>query len=813
MAKQMTCAELLAPAGNFTALRAAVCGGANAVYLGLDKFNARRGAQNFSLETFKQACDYAHLRNVKIYVTLNIAILPEETNSALEYARFAWMSGADAFIVQDISLANELRRQIPDVRIHISTQMNTHNEAGIRAAKRLGAKRVTLARELSSEEIARLCEVAHSLDMEVETFIHGALCVCYSGQCLMSSMIGGRSANRGMCAQACRLPYDLKNESSDEPLSSEGEHLLSPKDLCAISLIPRLLEAGVDSFKIEGRMKSPEYVLGVTSVYRGALDRIKDNQSKFYTEEDIKKLSEAFSRGFTTAYAEGHRGNDIMSYGRPNNRGINVGRVTFVSRNKISISSNVELSAGDVLEFWTLSGNVTHVVSEFEHEGKNIVSLPVGIESKSMRVGDRVFRVRSAQAAFDALQNDPRIGVHAHVTARIGMPLHIEFKRTNDISDASAPKGTFTGDIVEAARTKAVTEQEIAEHVGRMGAEDYVLENIDIDLDEGVGIGFSSLHAARREALANLTEAILAGYSKQISSVKPDKAKMPAASVQKPIIVAWATNPACASVASKAGADTIYVPALNETHHVLEGRAVSRDGKYPTSYIPAMPTVCHEQIGSSRENVVSFDPWKETKQPVFVDSLGDMQKASEMGIPFEVGPHVPITNKLSLELAASMGAHRVWLSPELNLKQIEELGADTPVSLGLTISGNQELMITEHCLLMGQGPCNEQCASCTRRTKRHALCDRKNYEFPIVTDICGRSHLFNGIYLDIVPAIPELLKANVSAFMVDTTLLDEQKTKVAVERARRALDLAIKSNESLAKLPQTTSGHLYRGVV
>ena len=271
--------ELLAPAGNAAALRAAVRGGADAVYLGLDSFNARRGADNFTLETLADACAYAHLRGVRVYVTFNTAVLPSEVARALETVRQAYRAGADAFIVQDIGIASEISRALPEARLHISTQMNTHNAAGIEAAARLGAQRVTLARELSVLEIAHLAEVADGYGMEVESFAHGALCVCYSGQCFMSSLIGGRSANRGLCAQACRLPYTLHNVALRKNLPAPGEHLLSPQDLCAIDLLPELVEAGVTSFKIEGRMKSPEYVFAVTQTYRAVLDRTRRTAS------------------------------------------------------------------------------------------------------------------------------------------------------------------------------------------------------------------------------------------------------------------------------------------------------------------------------------------------------------------------------------------------------------------------------------------------------------------------------------------------------------------------------------------------------
>ena len=227
-ANEFVVPELLAPAGNELCLHAAVRAGANAVYLGLDSFNARRGADNFTLESLGRACDYAHLRGVRVYVTMNTVVLPSEFGRAMETARQAYRVGADAFIVQDLGLASELARTLPQARLHVSTQMNIHNVAGVAACAQLGAARITLARELSVGEVAVLADAAAQEGMEVETFAHGALRVCYSGQCLMSSLIGGRSANRGMCAQACRLPYELRNVALARKLPQPGEHLLSP---------------------------------------------------------------------------------------------------------------------------------------------------------------------------------------------------------------------------------------------------------------------------------------------------------------------------------------------------------------------------------------------------------------------------------------------------------------------------------------------------------------------------------------------------------------------------------------------------------
>lgn len=818
--------ELLAPAGNAAALHAAVRGGADAVYLGLDSFNARRGADNFTMETFAEACDYAHLRGVSVYVTFNTAVLPSELTRALETIRQAYRAGADAFIVQDIGVAAEVSRALPEACLHISTQMNTHNAAGIEAAARLGARRVTLARELSLAEIAHLAEVAHGFDMDVETFAHGALCVCYSGQCFMSSLIGGRSANRGMCAQACRLPYELRNKALRKSLPSPGDHLLSPQDLCAVDLLPELVQAGVASLKIEGRMKSPEYVFAVTSVYRAVLDRVLAwraqgcvGEAPRANDDEQRALAEAFSRGFTTAYLEGERGNDIMSYGRPNNRGVFVGRVASAKGGVATVAAERELVRGDVLEFWTNKGHFAYTLDsvELDREGNVRVSpeRPVG-------KGDRVFRVRSAAAAFEDDAFEPRVPIVGRAVLKIGESLRVEFslapRAAVRASAASEALAVAEGEVVEAARTKPVSADDVRAHIDRLGQTPFTIERLDIDLDDGVGVGFSQLHRVRAAALDELVDLLLEGdCNRALPRVAVRETPQPAR--PKGLrIAAWATNPACARAAKRAGADIIYVPAL----HYKRGEAVvagqrsqtAEQAGYPKQAVVALPTIEHDLVPGTREMALDFDAWRYVKpgKPVLVENLGALVRAVELGAQVEVGPHIPVTNELSLATAANLGAQRVWLSPELTLGQIADLAEDSPVELGLTVIGSQELMVTEHCLLMSQGPCDQDCDACPRRKSPHYLRDRKDFEFPVVTDALGRTHLYNAVQLDVVHALPDLISAGLTALMVDTTLMNVEQTTQAVARVVRARNVANSSGSAIAKTPGTTSGHLFRGV-
>ena len=332
--------ELLAPAGGPEPFNAALAAGADAIYCGLgNDFNARRGAHNFDDESFAAACRRAHLAGTRVYVTVNVAVSTEEMPRVLGLVRRAWELGADAFIIQDWGLMAEVRRRWPEVEVHVSTQANVHDARGVAWCRDVwGAERVTLSRELSLPEISRIAKEG----VELECFGHGALCFCYSGVCLMSSLNGGRSANRGLCAQPCRLPYDLLDEDGNVmeipgvatqglPEKSRGvggTRLLCPKDYCTVDHLAEMRDAGVGSVKVEGRMKAPDYVLSVVGAYRDALDALaagEDPEARAAARH--RRLKRAFNRDFTDGYLRGSSDNDMMSYERSNNRGEVVGEV------------------------------------------------------------------------------------------------------------------------------------------------------------------------------------------------------------------------------------------------------------------------------------------------------------------------------------------------------------------------------------------------------------------------------------------------------------------------------------------------------
>ncbi len=340
--------ELLAPAGGLDQMLAAIAAGADAIYAGLGGFNARVSAHGFTDDEFARGSAVAHARGVRVYVTLNVFVFDDELSDAVALGAHALELGADALIVADAGLACALRAAIPGVEIHLSTQAGVHSEGAVRlAADELGVERVTTARELTVDEIAALCATG----VPIEVFCHGAICIGYSGACEFSALRRGRSAMRGDCTQPCRLAYDLVDEAGQSVVAVEGDRLLCPRDYLGIAHLPELIDAGVASLKIEGRMKNPDYVFNVVRVWRRALDMLRDGAwDPGVVEELERELGRSFNRGFTDAYLRGRSGAELMSFERAINQGVRVGRLVAVGHEEVTVELDAAVAAGDTLE-------------------------------------------------------------------------------------------------------------------------------------------------------------------------------------------------------------------------------------------------------------------------------------------------------------------------------------------------------------------------------------------------------------------------------------------------------------------------------
>lgn len=511
--------EILAPAGSYGSLCGAINGGCDAVYLGGSQFGARAFAENFDEDAMLRSIDYAHFFDKKIYLTVNTLLHNEEMEEKLfAYLEKYYMQGLDAVIVQDPGVLAFIQRNFPKLPIHASTQMTFTTEQGGELLKDYGVTRFVTSRELSIQEIA---QIRQHTELEIETFVHGALCYCYSGQCFLSSMIGGRSGNRGRCAQPCRMQYQVKDEYGN-PIATPP-YVLSPKDMCTLDKIPDLVDAGIDSFKIEGRMKKPEYAAFTAHLYRKYTDLYLEygNQYNSYLQKHKKELEydytclmDLYNRGgFSSGYFYEKNGLTMMSMVRPNHSGVEVGVVERMKKNRAVIRLSEDIFAQDVLEFRRKDGTVL-----YEYTVKENVSLQTGITETNTKRGSRitpgttVYRTRRnallAKIQEDILQNQKRIPVSFWVKIKVGEP----FSLTCTAKETSV---TVYGPPVVAAKSQPMTKEKIEKQFRKLNQTIFTMEDCEISMSEEVFVPVGQLNGLRREGLEQLLTELAAPYRRE----------------------------------------------------------------------------------------------------------------------------------------------------------------------------------------------------------------------------------------------------------------------------------------------------------
>ena len=814
--------ELLAPAGGPEPFYAALAAGADAIYCGMGSFNARRKANNFTDEAFQAACRAAHLAGSRVYVTVNVVIKDEEMREALALIDRCWQLGADAFIIQDWGLFFEVRRLMPEVETHISTQANIHDARGAAWCKAAGADRVTLSRELSVDEIAHIHD---AVDIELEVFSHGAICFCYSGICLLSSFTSrGRSANRGMCAQPCRLPYELIDESGRSWSAAGRERALCPRDTCTVDMLPRLLDAGAHALKLEGRMKAPDYVHSIVSAYRAQLDDVLARRpiSSQVAEARYRQLKRCFNRDFTTEYQQGRSGDEMMSYERSNNRGQVVGEVLGSrplgntrglkpddKRRRAAwtrLRLDEPVGKGDLLEL-RHDDEFDQFLTCLAPEDTAAGSIIECRTARAMPAGARVRLIRS-QAALDAAEaalKRPvarKRPVDVRVIAHLGQPFTVELRCVDD----DAVLGRAEGFIIEAARTRAVCADDLIEHAGRMGSSPFEATSFDIQLDAGCGMGFSAVHRVRAAACEALERAILALHESRVphalAAPAERRAESYAAEDAVPEICALVTSREAARLARDAGAVRIYM-AVDD----LLAAGVSPQGIAREKIIPVLDEVSRE-VDHER-----LDPWLASGTPAAVGTISELSLGAERASLVELRSCIPVHNVACMQALGERGANGIWLSPELTLAEIERIAPHRgSLTLGLTVLGAPRVMTSEHCILQVAGACIHDCGRCRLRTRDFKLKNIDGRMLPVRTGLNGRSHLYDGVTLDATPQIPALLAAGVTRFLVDGTLVDNDELLRRVTRAKRALDAALAGRTPDKRLAGSSSGCLFQGV-
>ena len=825
--------ELLAPAGSREALVAAVENGANAIYLAGNAFGARAYASNFDREALREAIHFAHLRKVAIHVTVNTIVADEEMGPLRDYLRFLYEAGADAVLVQDLGVARVAHETVPDLPLHASTQMSVSSLEGVRALAELGFTRVVLARELSLKEIRHIC--AHA-PVEIETFMHGALCVCYSGQCLMSSMIGGRSGNRGRCAQPCRLPYTLVDEKGQDVLGDKaGSYLLSPRDLSTIDVIPDLIEAGVSSLKIEGRMKRPEYVATVVRTYREAIDTYYAGKGYAVTQEERDDLAQIFNRDFTTAYLEGRPGKAMMSDRRPNNRGLLIGRVTAYDWDAriVTVKLSGRLGLGDQVDFWVkVGGRVTATISALTdakgravEEGQAGDTVSFAIPS-AVRDHDRVFKVYDARLMERAKETYTsgapvrRIPVAIAVRAAIGEPL------TVTLCDAEGHRGEGRTDFIgEPARKRPLSEEIIRKQVSRLGTSVYEMKSLHCDIAGEVMVPMSEINEARRKAVEALDALRLKEIEAREHRPEPkftDRIARPTPKKAHFLVAVDTLGKAEAALA--AGADGILFGGESYEHRVIAPEEYERAWQMAREAGARIdfntPRIVHDGQQKHVERLLdafaAFPP-----DAVHVHNIAMLALVRRL-TDFDIHADYSLIsyNKQTLAFLKDYGVAGATLSPELTAKEIRQLAKESPLPLTCIVHGRLELMVSNYCVTgsflggCGEGPCTQPC------TRGHfALKDRKDALFPLAMDQFCHMHVLNSKVLSMMPHAMKFRAAGIETMQIEAKAMGEKEIAAIVKAYRKAM--AFPEEPAEAQLSwiheqegkDITRGHYFRGVL
>lgn len=833
--------ELLAPAGSPEAARAAVQNGADAIYLGGKQFSARQYANNFDEDEILEILRYCHVYGVKVYVTVNTLVDDDEFESALKYLRFLYQSGVDAVIMQDLGLIQCAAELVPGLTIHASTQMTIHNSPGIEFLEGIGVKRVVVAREMSLEEIRKVRE---KTNMELEIFVHGALCIGYSGQCLLSSMIGGRSGNRGRCAQPCRLPYSIQ-ENGNSSLDNKYRYLLSPKDLNLLEHLPKLIEAGVSGLKIEGRMKRAEYVAVVVSVYREALDRYARGPDNYtISSKQHQDLAQVFNREFTTGYLLGNPGQALMSVDRPNNRGIFLGRVSKVDREtgQITIRNEADLRMGDEIEVWVTTGGRKEIkVNQLFQGNSEVERVPAGGKAqvklqtiKGIHPGDRVFKTNDAQLialarkSFTSPVRKRKIPISLNVKLHPGKPLILTGKddRGNNIIVSSEG-------IAEKAQKRPLTKEAVHQQLDRMGNTPFDLHRVSFDIDPEVIIALREINQTRRKLVElmedkrsqiKLPEGLTSEeFQTGLKAVLDDCSAKAERKSGHPVISVSVGDAESAQAAIERGAGRVYLGGEN-----FQGKRFSRQDienvirlgqKWNCEVYIGLPRIFQEndiiEVKRKIEESVGLSPSGYSS-----GNLGSLQLLKSFGVnKIHADYPLNIFNRQSACFCLDNGAASFTLSMELNMQKIGGFGALLTKAECL-VHGSPPLMVSQHCVLSTA----DNGRSCRQACKNfEGLKDRMNLTFPVRMDSECRMFIFNSKELCLIENLSSLDNMGVKYLRIEANIKSRRYVERVVSEYSKILKLAssgVDTEEAAAAAraeleelaPQgITKGHYFRG--
>ena len=759
--------ELLAPAGDFESLKAAIANGANAIYLGGNAFSARAFAKNFSREELKEAVKYAHLRGVKIHVTINILYKDEEFSELFDYIDFLYRIQVDALLIQDIGLLKAVRVRYPDFEIHVSTQMTVNTLEALRYFEELGVKRVVLSRENTIEQMKYICD--HT-SLEVEVFAHGAICVAYSGQCLMSSMIGKRSGNRGACAQPCRLPYKLEE---DGRILDEEQFLMSPRDLCTVENVSEFIKAGITSLKLEGRMKKPEYVAAVVHAYKKAIDHVYDRHLEDVQDEDINNMKRMFNRHYTKGYA--FYEHKIVDQDYSGNRGMHLGYVKGYSKKKKCVSIMLEdtLTQEDSIVFESIDKG--RPVNKIYKNGMLVNEAYQGdvveIEFNTPVYEGAVNKTVSIKTIEALRKNFNKEGKFRYVNfsfyAYLNSPMMLMAECDGEhfevISDYTC----------EEARHTPTDEERIEKQLRKLGGTIYDVESVSIDIADNINIPISILNKMRREMVDQMNN--------HFENVIIHHGQVHDYEVQPKQRTNNGNYYVCVRTLSQLKSALSYFDHVYYYYQSNLEEALSvfeQYGKEAGVYLPRITT--DQEIQEIRAMI------PDTIKHFIVNDYGFYRMFKDKDVILGTG--LNIFNHYS---AASFDESAI-VSYETTTKQIETI-KDYAKETIVPIYGYIENMISDHCVI-SQRYFEKKVPNCSL-CKKHSyrLIDRKDVAFSVFTDDACRNHILNAYPL----YYSYYHKFNTSYFMMFTI---EDQIDELIE--------AILKGKSLPNDIKTTTGYL-----
>lgn len=771
--------ELLAPAGDLDCIRAAIENGADAVYFGLNSgFNARARATNFPVQELPDTMALLHRRGLKGYVTLNTLAFPSELPEVEEHVRHLAASGVDAVLVQDLGVARLVREICPELPIHASTQMTLTSAECIAVAESLGLERVVLARELSVAEIAK---IRQQTTMPLEVFVHGALCVAYSGQCMTSESLGGRSANRGQCAQACRLPYELVCDNQDIDLG-EMQYLLSPQDLAAYALVPDLIAAGVCSLKIEGRLKTPEYVANITRHYRQAIDTALAGRPVEFTPRSVEEMELSFSRGFSPGWLQGCDHKMLVPATSSAKRGVLLGKVRGVKGQRVLVELRAEIKRGDGIVFQgnraedqEQGGRVYEVFSRGKSlrepvaEGTVELTFAHGaIQFTELWAGQQIWKTDDPQLTqrlrktFDGSQPPRRMTVDLQVEAAIGRPLVIRAR-----SAAGATCKVTSPEPLAAAQKHPLTRETLEKQLGRLGGTVYELGALTANISGTPMAPLSVLGKLRHELVEQLDAATAA---------------LPARTIAKHSVLDR-LNATLPKVAPMDEPITLHIlcRSLAQLRMVLElgEKSVLADFQDIREYREAVELahargakilIATPRIQKPGEMGLLRVLPRHGADGILVRNLAGLAFFTEQAIHCVADFSLNATNQLTAEYLRKHGAERVTASYDLNRDQLLDLvSAVPPAWLEVVIHQHMPMFHMEHCVFCSVLSPGTNKTNCGRPCDRHEvrLRDRVGMEHTLKADVGCRNTLFNAVPQSAAEVVPILLERGLRHFRIE----------------------------------------------